>query len=223
MARIAIAEDDARYRAMLADTLRWLGGHELVGLFSGGRTALGVLEQRVAEGRADAWDLLVTDLEMPDLHGIKLTQAAKALAPELPVLVLTAFEDAPLVCDAIAAGADGYVCKSASPEELVDYVQVVLRGGSSLSPGVARLVLGRLRQSLPAPAAAPARARPALTPREQDVLQGLVAGQSYKEIAAAHEVSIDTVRTHIRGLYRKLQVRSATGAVALAMQEGLVR
>jgi DNA-binding NarL/FixJ family response regulator len=157
------------------------------------------------------------DLEMPDLDGISATRRLKAIAPALKVVVLTAFEDPARILEAICAGADGYLVKRAGHAELVEHLHSVLDGGAPLTSSVARTVVELLRDRRVAKAAGPP-----LSPREQQVLAGFVAGRSYKQVAADLEITIDTVRTYVRTLYKKLQVNSVSAAVSRALRDGLV-
>ncbi|NOY25047.1 MAG: response regulator transcription factor [Oligoflexia bacterium] len=227
MAAIALVEDDPRYLAMVADTLRLLGRHQVVARFHDGADALHEAQRLTSSKHPPPWSLLITDLQMPRVDGLACTQGMKARFPDIPVLVLTAFEDPARICQAIACGADGYILKDASPDQLLEHVTVALAGGSPLTPAVARHILKQMRTQLSNPAQAGSDpsaelSRPRLTGRERDVLRCLVMGQAYKEVAGSLGISIDTVRTHIRGLYRKLRVQNVGAAVAKGIRDGLV-
>jgi DNA-binding NarL/FixJ family response regulator len=135
---------------------------------------------------------------------------------------LTVFEHPATVLQAICAGADGYLVKSAPPEELLAQLTAVMSGGSPLTAGVARTVLDLVRRFGPTASGADGPTRLNLTEREQQVLRGLVDGLSYKQVAAHLGVSLDTVRSHVRGMYGKLQVHGAAEAVRRAIEERLV-
>jgi DNA-binding NarL/FixJ family response regulator len=156
------------------------------------------------------------------MSGIEATRRLKAAAPEVAVVVLTVFEEPATILQAICAGADGYLLKRTPADELLSQLRAVVAGGSPLTSEVARKVLGLLRSSVPAPPPSHAPTRLQLTDREHDVLKGLVQGMSYKQIADEAGISLDTVRTHIRSVYRKLQVHSVAEAVSRAIREGLV-
>ncbi len=215
---MAIAEDDARYRKALETLLGLAPGFAVLDSFSTG-TAL-VDAARAAPARSSAWDVVLMDLDLPGIGGIDATRTLKSLQPSTRVLVLTVFEEPATVLQAIRAGADGYLTKTAPGPALMEQIRAVHTGDASLTPGVARTVLELLRTQSIAPAPTPTKLD--LTEREQQVLRGLVDGASYKQIAASLSISVDTVRTYIRSLYRKLQVRSATAAVSRAVREGLV-
>jgi DNA-binding NarL/FixJ family response regulator len=161
------------------------------------------------------------DIEMPGMDGIAATSAMKSVLPGVPIVMLTAFEDPERILAAIRAGADGYLLKRSDPSDILEEVRSVAAGGSPLTPSVARSIVAHLRASPPAAAAAPS-ASWNLSEREMDVLRQLVEGHSYKQIAAVLNVSIDTVRTHLRHVYRKMQVHSAGEAISRAIKSGVV-
>ncbi len=189
-------------------------GFELAASFG---TADALLEALPSDG-AD-WSVVLMDIEMPGTTGIDATRRLKQTHPALPVIVVTVFEEPATILDAICSGADGYLLKRTPIDELLEDIEVVCQGGSPLTPGIARTVLSLMRQA--APKAAPA-SQLDLTEREQEVLRGLVEGKTYREVAQTLFISIDTVRTHIRSLYKKLQVHNVAAAVRRAVREGLV-
>ena len=220
--RVAIVDDDAPYRSAIADLLALEAGFELVGAFADPLSLLAVARDA---SRSAPWDLVLMDIEMPACDGIDATATLKARFPDLLVVMLTAFEEPERIVRAIAAGADGYLVKRADAREVLEEIRAVVAGGSPLTPSVARSVLATLRAASPLPvgaAASDALARYGLSEREAEVLRALVAGKGYKEIGYDLHISVDTVRSHIRKVYRKLQVHSAPEAVARAIRERLV-
>jgi len=214
--RVAIVDDDALYRGAIADLLALEAPFRMAGSYDNARELLSGLPS------AAPWDLVLMDIEMPDLDGITATAELKARFPDLLVVMLTAFEEPERIVRAISAGADGYLLKRADAREVVEEVRAVVAGGSPLTPSVARSVLGTIRAGLTTPAEADGVARFGLSEREAEVLRALVAGRGYKEIAYDLHISVDTVRSHIRNVYRKLQVHSAPAAVARAIRERIV-
>jgi DNA-binding NarL/FixJ family response regulator len=186
----------------------------------------------VAEGRkllADlAPDLLVTDLGLPDGSGVELIRAVASEGRATLCLVNTVFADAATVFEALEAGALGYLLKDESPEELMRCVLELLAGGSPMSPAIARKVLGRFRATH-APAERPQAPNalredaPHLSARELEVLNLIVKGFKYDEIAGVLGVSATTVATHVQRVYRKLAVHSRSEAAYEATQLGLIR
>jgi DNA-binding NarL/FixJ family response regulator len=127
------------------------------------------------------------------------------------------FEDPRTILRAIGAGADGYLLKRTPPAQLLEQIQVVTGGGAALTPGVARTVLDLVRDPQ-----APLADDIGLSAREREVLKGLVDGLAYKQVADRLGISLDTVRTHVRAVYRKLQVHSVAEAVGRALRERIV-
>lgn len=224
--RTVAVEDDSRYRAGLEALLAHSGDFHLLESFPSADAALAALREHRRPDSERCWDLVLMDLELPGTDGISAIRAVKDLVPGVTVVVLTVFEESHTVLQAICAGADGYLAKRARPGEILDELRAVMSGGAPLSAGVARTVLNLLRRE--AAAERPGRPRrdamPALdlTQREQDVLRCLVGGMAYKQVAAHLAISHDTVRSHVRSVYSKLQVHSVAEAVGRAIREGLV-
>lgn len=155
--------------------------------------------------------VVLMDIEMPGTNGLKGLQIIRQQHPAIHVIMLTVFEDNDSVFHAICGGASGYLLKNTSPEKILEAIRDVINGGAPITSSIARKVL----QLFPK---APARFEEMdrLSPREQEVLGLLVTGHSYKMIAAKCEITLETVRSHIKRIYEKLQVHSATEAAAKA-------
>ena len=220
--RVAVVEDDSRYRRSLELLFRGAPGFALASSYSSANPALIDLRRTIASGRPPCWDLVLLDLDLPGMGGVDAARMFKACCPPLPVVVLTVFEEPATILSAICAGADGYLLKKASAPELLAQLGSVAAGGAPLTSAVARTVLGLVRNGTFPPRGGHGPARLDLTDREQDVLRGLVRGLSYKQTADALGISLDTVRTHVRGMYAKLQVHSVAEAVSRAIRDGLV-
>ncbi len=163
-------------------------------------------------------DVVLMDIDMPGRSGIDATPVVKALNPASQVLMLTVFEDEDKIFQAIRNGASGYLLKRTSPTEIIAAIHDVHQGGSPMTSSIARRVLHFFQQEQPV-----AKSQDYdLSPREQEILKSLVKGYSYKLIAEEHFISIDTVRSHIRHIYEKLQVNSKTEAVLKAIKERIV-
>lgn len=212
--RIATVEDDSRYRSSLETLIEVADGFELVGAWGEPAAALDALA-----AMAPRPDLVLMDLELPEMTGIECTRRLKRDFPDVAVVVLTVFEDRARLVEAITAGADGYLLKRTPAPLLLEQLRAVMAGGSPLSAGVARTVLDIVRQLDPGRGGV---GEVDLTPREREVLTCLVRGMSYKAAARSLDVSIDTVRSHIRAVYRKLQVNNVAEAVGRALRDGLV-
>lgn len=219
--RVVTIEDDPQYRSSLELLFRSAGEFELAGSFASPAAALKELD---AATDASSWDLVLMDVDLPGMDGIACTRLIKQRLPDAAVVVLTVFEERATIVEAICAGADGYLLKRTSASELLTQLRAIAFGGAPISAGVARTVLELVRRLTPLPGSpsAEAAARFELTDREQEVLRCLVQGMSYKRTAQELDISLDTVRSHIRSVYSKLQVHSVAEAVSRALREGIV-
>lgn len=168
-------------------------------------------------------DVVLMDIDLPGISGIDAVPIVKATSPRTQVLMLTVFDNEDKIFQAIRNGASGYLLKHTPPSEIVAAIFDLHRGGSPMTANVARKVLQffQFQQKAVVPVT-PDREDYKLSAREMDIIKGLVAGYSYKLIADDLHISIDTVRSHIRNIYDKLQVNSKTEAILKAMREGLV-
>lgn len=162
-------------------------------------------------------DVILMDIDMPHRTGIEAVQIIRRFNANVAIIMLTVFEDNRHVLDAICAGASGYLLKKHISDKLTDAIKDVLQGGAPMSPGIARMVIESLHK-LPASE----ENKYQLTPREKEILNSLAKGNSFKMIGSDLSISIDTVRTHIKRIYEKLQVHSQVEAVSKAMHERLI-
>lgn len=161
-------------------------------------------------------DFILMDIDMPGMSGIEAVQKIRKFNTTIPIVMLTVFDDNSHVFEALQSGASGYLLKKHISTKLFDAIQEVLDGGAPMSPSIARMVLASMQQK-------PADENPyRLTAKEKVVLTSLSKGNSYKLIASEFDISIDTVRTHIKKIYEKLHVHSQTEAVSKAIHERLV-
>lgn len=157
--------------------------------------------------------LVLSDIGLPGRTGIEGLPLIKALLPNVLVVMLSVFADADRVFQALCAGAVGYLVKNTPPATIKESLLQVANGGSAMSPGIARLVIGHFQPKQ--------NTEETLTPREQQVVQGIEEGLSYKLIAARLGISIDTVRNHIQQVYRKLGVHSKAEVMTRAYKRGV--
>ncbi|MGX5816884.1 response regulator [Chitinophaga lutea] len=162
-------------------------------------------------------DVVLMDIDMPVVDGVAAVLRIRQMDAQLPVVMLTIFDDTDHIFNAICAGASGYLLKQHVTAELAGAVRMVLAGGAPMTGAVARKVLAMVPKAAPA-----APEGSALSTRETAILQLLVNGYSYKMMAAELGVSIDTIRFHIKKIYDKLHVHSAAGAVSRAIRDKLV-
>ena len=213
--RVLLLEDDEPLRQRFAGILAgWQGGRLVA--------ACGTLAEAMAVLDTQPVDLLITDLGLPDGHGIQAIRRLRALNPRAEAMVISVLADNGSVIPAIEAGATGYLLKDVSPAELVEAVEELLAGGSPISSSIARVLVRRVgKDTAPGPQA-PSSPPVALTPRETDILWGIAKGLTYAEVAEQLGMSRQTVPVHIKNIYRKLQVGNRSEAVFEAMRLGLI-
>jgi DNA-binding NarL/FixJ family response regulator len=197
---VSIVEDDAETRKIFASWINGASGFRLVGDWGDAEKAIGGLPAKKP-------NVVLMDINLPGMSGVEAVKRLKPLLPETQFVMLTVYEDADHIYNALAAGATGYLLKQTPRAELLDAVQDVYQGGSPMTSNIARKVVQSFKQ-------APARSEAGLSPREQEVLELLARGYLYKEIAEQLNISGPTVNTYIRRMYEKLHVRSRAQAVA---------
>ena len=201
MIRVLVAEDHPVVRSGLLQLLTDVEQIDVVGAAAGGQDA-------VALASSERPDVVLMDLEMPDLDGIEATRRIRAADPAVNVVVLTAFSDRARILDAIDAGAVGYLLKDADPDELVRGLEAAARGESPLSPKAAQALV----------AARAARGTAPLTPREHEVLTLLADGLPNKLIARRLEISEKTVKAHLTSIFQRIGVTDRTQAALWAQR-----
>ena len=213
MTRVLIADDDHLMRAGLVELLTADPTIEIVGQASTGREA-------VEQACRLTPDVVLMDVRMPDLDGIAATRELSRTVPGSKVLILTTFEQDDYVFGALRAGASGFLLKRTRPEELIAAVHTVAAGDSLLSPSVTRRVIDRMAQQ-PTPALADQTRLDVLTRREREVLELIARGLANREIAGALTVEESTIRTHVKRILMKLDLRDRVQAVIYAYETGL--
>jgi|694.fasta_scaffold55432_4 DNA-binding NarL/FixJ family response regulator len=203
--RIAIVEDDSALRESLSEAVTSTDHWQVVGSYGRAEIAIPAIQKEPP-------DIVITDIQLPGLSGIQLVRKLKPLCPTTQFLIVTVFEDADRVFEALAAGASGYVLKRDIDSKLLESLDDVLSGGSPMSSAIARKVV----QHFQLPVQEPGEDFN-LTQREKETLELLSMGYLYKEIASKLGVRVETVSFHLGNIYRKLHVRTRTEAVVKYM------
>jgi len=208
--QVWLIEDHKTYGERLARALNRLDGIACPRRFTACEDAFAALTSETPP------HVLLLDVGLPGINGIDALARLRQLAPMTAIVILTVFEDDDKIFRAICAGAAGYLLKTSSTEDIAAAIRSAATGGSPINPTIARRVLDMFSQ------ANPPQKDYGLTPREKEILQHLVQGQSTKEAAARLEISYHTADGYIRDIYEKLQVNTRSGVVAKALKEGLV-
>ena len=212
MIRVAIFEDNHSLRVGLYQLINGSDGFECVGAFENCAN----LMRNVKDTQPD---IVLMDIGMPGINGIESVGLLREKYPDLKILMQTIFQDNDKIFASILAGANGYILKNTSPARILEAIKDIHEGGAPMSPAIATKVLKMLAQP-------PEKEKPQsfnLSDREQQILACLVKGMSYKLIASACLVSLDTVRSHIKNIYEKLHVHSKSEAVLAAIKGNIVK
>jgi DNA-binding NarL/FixJ family response regulator len=193
---VAIIEDDRGTREALAALLAREASLSVAGTYGSGEDALA--------GIPGDWpDVLLVDIGLQGMSGIACTAALKAQRPGMQVLMLTTYEDSERIFESLRAGASGYVLKKTPPAEVIQAIEQVHGGGAPMSMEIARKVIEHFHPVRPE-----VSGLETLTPREEEILALLASGCLYKEISGRLDISLNTVRTHLKNIYEKLHVQS---------------
>ncbi len=212
--RVLIADDDHLMRAGLAAVLESDGDIEVVGQASTGREAIALSRRRDP-------DVVLMDVQMPDLDGIEATRELTGAGQRARVLILTTFEEDEYIFGGLRAGASGFLLKRTRPEDLIRAVHTIAAGESLLSPSVTRRVIDRMARHPSTRGAGNPAATEELTPREREVLELMAGGLSNAEIAGELVIEESTVKTHVKRVLMKLGLRDRVQAVIFAYEQGL--
>jgi DNA-binding NarL/FixJ family response regulator len=203
---VSIVEDNQRVRDGLAAILQGASGFSLVSSCATAEEALRLIPR-------DRPDVVLMDIHLPRRSGIECVRQLRQQMPELQIIMLTIEEDSRRVFESLEAGATGYLVKHVTPARILAAIEEVNRGGSPVSTQIARLLVQSFQRRGPS-----ARAEENLTPREEEILELIARGYRSKEVADELSISTQTVETHLRNIYSKLQVRSRAAAVARFLQ-----
>lgn len=205
---VLIVEDDPEIRDWLQAVLKQTTGINCLLAYPDAESCIKQYEEKDP-------DVVIMDIHLPGMNGIECIRKIKPLKPNVQFIMFTVFEDDENVFESLCAGASGYILKNTTPEKLAEAIRELYGGGSPMSPSIARRVISSFQK--------PDSSRSQynkLTPREKELLDMLSKGYRYKEIADKMFISVETVRTHIRNIYEKLQVQSRTEALNKAFQRG---
>lgn len=211
--RVTLFEDNKLVREALQTILNGTPGFMCCGAFADGN-------RWEADIRRSEPDVVLMDIEMPGLNGIEITRKICDRFPHIKILIQTVFNDSEKVFLALCAGASGYILKNESPHKFIDAINEVQNGGAPVSPAVAKKILGFFTNQniiLVSPGSEDYH----LGEREKEILHLMVESLNYKAIAEKLFISYETVRTHVKNIYKKLHVTSRNEAVMKAIQQGL--
>ena len=205
---VGIIEDDPSIREGVSTLISTTPGYQCKHIF-------GSCEEAIARMTSAPPDVLLMDINLDGISGIEGTRVLKTRFPKMDVLMLTVYEENDKIFRSLCAGASGYLLKNTTPEELLKAIRETTMGGAPISASIARKVLSIFQTVAP-----PVLPEVGLTSRELEILEHLVAGSNYKMIARDLFISIDTVGSHVKKIYQKLQVHSKSEAVAKAPADG---
>lgn len=211
MVRILIFEDNKAFRSNLVDFLNSTGEIEILGAFPDAREVISLIKKHQP-------DLLLMDIQMPFFSGLEALSLVKKHYPDVKVLIQSIHSDEDKIFYAICNGASGYILKNSGPDLYLSSIKEVMSGGSPLSPSIATKVLALFQEHMDTVKTPYVD----LTTREREILIYLSKGKSYKMIAEACFISVNTVCTHMTHIYNKLHVNSATEALAKAWKNKMI-
>ena len=203
--KIVIIEDNDVVREGLNVLISGFGGHKVTGIYESCENAFKNIEK-------DQPDLVLMDMELPGMNGIEGIKLIKKKWPETDVLMLTVHDDSEIVFQALVSGASGYITKNSPHNKILDAINEIRNGGAPMSTNIARMVVESFQKNRNSP----------LSRRETEVLELLASGKSYSVIADELFIHKETVKTHIKNIYGKLQVNSKAAAIAMARKNKLI-
>lgn len=204
---VSIVEDSDQLRGTLARVISRAAGFHCLSQYANAEAALEAIPKEKP-------NVVLMDINLPGMNGVECARRLKQILPDTLIVMLTAYEDTENIFNSLAAGASGYLLKRTSSAELLAAIKDVQSGGSPMTTHIARKVVQSFQKT--GPSHPPAEN---LSPREQEVLDCLSQGFLYKEIAERLGISFETVRTYVRRIYEKLQVRTRTEAVTKFLRQ----
>lgn len=206
--KVSIVEDDLLLRENLKLLLSGETGISVTGAFASAEDALVGIKRARPE-------ILLADIGLPGMSGVDLIRSIKDQLPDIEIMAHTVFDDRETVFSAIKAGASGYILKGGTPRELIDALHTLAKGGSPMSPKIARKVIREFQDE-------GADEQYLLSHREKEIVKEIESGMTYKDIAAKFSISPHTVHTHIKNIYEKLHAKDRQGALLAARRKGII-
>jgi len=203
--RVSIVEDDETIREGFAYLISHTPGYTVVSTYPSVEDALKKIEK-------DDPDVILLDVELPGISGIDGLPKLKKLLPETHILILTVYEHDTLIFRALGNGAAGYLTKNTSPEKIIQSIHEVMEGGGPMSAHIARMVIQSFQRNEASP----------LTRRETEILEQISTGKSRKRIAEELFIDLETVKSHIKNIYHKLDVHSKADAIKTARENKFI-
>lgn len=203
--KIVIVEDNQGLRDGFEFLINSSGNHKVVNTYDSAEKALKFIQ-------IDRPDIVLMDVNLPGMNGIKCTKEIKSVLPNTEILIITVFENSNYVFDALCAGASGYLTKNSTPIEILSAIESTAIGGAPMSQHIARMVVDSFKKNNSTP----------LSEKETKILQLLSNGKSYSTIAAELFLSKDTIKTYIKRIYEKLQVNTREEALEEAKKNNFI-
>ena len=215
---VLVADDHAIVRRALVSLLSLVEGVEIIGEAADGREAVDLALKREP-------DIVLMDMSMPGLNGLEATRQIKKLAPDVKVLILSAHDNEEYVTQVVRSGANGYVLKNGSTDDLFAAIKSVSSGHAFFSPAVSKIIMDNYRRAADSPEdhlSADSNNDSRLTPREREVLQRIAEGESHQKVAEILHISPRTVDTHCNNIMKKLDIHDTAGLVTYAIKNGIL-
>lgn len=202
--RVTIVEDNPVVKDAFAVYIGELSSHQVVNTYTN-------CEEALVHLHADEPDVILMDIELPGMNGIQGIREIRKVLPRVNIIVITVHDNSEKVFEALVAGASGYITKTSNHIKIIEAINELASGGAPMSGNIAKMVVESFRRTIASP----------LTHRETEVLQMLSKGKSYKDIADTLFVHIETVKSHIKNIYFKLQVNNKAAAIEKGIKDKL--
>jgi len=203
--RIVLIEDDPTICEGYTYLVNEHTGYQIVNTYSSAETALKKL-------KSDDPDLILLDIGLPGMSGIEAIDRLKQIVPDVPIVILTVYESESMIFEALSHGAAGYLTKNCTPDKILEAISEVTSGGGSMTSNVARVVFNSFRRSDSSP----------LSARETSIMENIANGMNRGQIADNLFITGETVKSHVKNIYRKLKVHSKSDAIQTAKKQRLI-